>query len=117
MPTRPQVHRPAHVLSHLPVHLPSQRQAREQYDMRRGSSTKRGYGRDWQKVRAAVLTEEPLCRACMSRGRVTEAVEVHHEQPIRERPDLRLQKAFLVPLCKPCHSALEARKRAVTGLS
>ncbi len=107
MPTRPPVHRPAY--------LPLPSQTRRQYDTQRGSSTKRGYGRDWQKVRAAVLAEEPLCRVCMAQGRVTEAVEVHHEQPISEHPGLRLQKAFLVPLCKPCHSALEARKRAAAG--
>lgn len=107
MPTRPPVHRPAH--------LPLPSQARRQYDTQRGSSTKRGYGRDWQKVRATVLAEEPLCRACMAQGRVTEAVEVHHEQPVRERADLRLEQANCTPLCKPCHSAIEARKRAAAG--
>ncbi len=102
MPTRPQVHRPAH--------LPSPSQARRQYDTQRGSSTKRGYGRDWQKVRAAVLADEPLCRVCMARGRVTEANEVHHELPICKRPDLRLVRSNLISLCRPCHSSITARE-------
>ncbi len=103
MPTRPHVHRPTHILS--PV------QARKQYDAWRGSPAERGYGRDWQKVRAAVLADEPLCRACMKRGRVTEANEVHHELPICDRPDLRLVRSNLWPLCKSCHSSITAREQ------
>ena len=101
MPSRPQVHRPAN--------LPSPEQARRQYDTCRGSSSKRGYGRDWQKVRAAKLAEEPLCRVCLSQGRVTEANEVHHKQPISKRPDLRLTQSNLVSLCQSCHSITERR--------
>ena len=103
MPNRPQVHRPAH--------LPPPEQARRQYDDWRGSSSARGYDRDWQKVRAAKLAEEPLCRTCMAQGRVTEATEVHHEQPISERRDLRLTPSNLISLCHPCHSGIEARGR------
>ena len=103
MPNRPQVHRPAH--------RPPPEQARRQYDTWRGSSSARGYDRDWQKVRAAVLADEPLCRACMAQGRVTEATEVHHTRPLREHPNSRLDRATLMPLCKPCHSGITVREQ------
>ncbi|MGI4945841.1 MAG: HNH endonuclease [Janthinobacterium lividum] len=101
MPSRPPVHRPAH--------LPLPEQGRREYDTWRGSSTSRGYDGAWRKVRAAKLAEEPLCRMCMAQGRVTEATEVHHEQPISLRRDLRLTPSNLIPLCHPCHASIEAR--------
>lgn len=109
MPIRPPVHRPAY--------LPSPEQARKQYDTWRGSPSRRGYGRDWQKVRAAVLAEEPLCRVCLAQGRVTETTEVHHELPICDRPDLRLVRSNLQGLCKPHHSATTSRERAARAAS
>jgi 5-methylcytosine-specific restriction protein A len=50
-----------------------------------------------------VLAEEPLCRFCRERGVLTEATEVDHIRSIEERPDLRLVRKNLRPLCKPCH--------------
>jgi len=35
------------------------------FDSVRGTSTKRGYGGNWRKIRAAVLIEEPVCRECL----------------------------------------------------
>lgn len=104
MPTRPPVHRPAY--------LPTPEQTSREYDAWRGSPSKRGYGRDWQKVRANVLAEEPLCRVCLAQGRVMEATEVHHERPISERWDLRLVRSNLQGLCKAHHSAITSRGRA-----
>jgi 5-methylcytosine-specific restriction enzyme A len=73
----------------------------------RASAAKRGYDRTWRKVREAILAREPLCRVCTSEGRVRPADEVHHERPIKERPDLRLSPANLIPVCRPCHRAIE----------
>lgn len=103
MPSRPPVHRPPH-------HRPAE-QRREQLatlDCRRGSSTARGYGADWQRLRLQVLAEEPLCRFCAEQGKVTAATEVDHIVPIRLRPDLRLERSNLRSLCKPHHDALTA---------
>lgn len=102
MPTRPPVHRP--------TFAPTPEEARRQYDARRGSPSKRGYGRDWQKVRAAVLAEEPLCRFCMAEARVTEATVVDHVETIEARPDLRLVRSNLRPLCKFHHDQRTGRE-------
>lgn len=70
------------------------------------SSTARGYGADWRRVRAAVLAGEPLCRICAEAGRTTAATEVDHLRPFHGRADpLRLAPENLRPLCVPCHRA------------
>ncbi len=83
---------------------------RQKYDSQRGSAASRGYGRDWQRLRRLVLSEEPLCRECQKRGRVTLAVEVDHIVPIRKAPERRLDQTNLQGLCKPCHSRKTARE-------
>jgi len=70
------------------------------------SSTARGYGADWRRVRAAVLAEEPLCRMCAEAGRTTAAAEVDHIHPFHGLSDpRRLERSNLRPLCVPCHRA------------
>lgn len=82
------------------------------HERRRPNASQRGYGRDWRKVRAMVLADEPLCRLCNEQGRVTAATVVDHKIRIKERPDLRLVRENLQPLCKPCHdSAAQSRDR------
>ncbi len=56
-----------------------------------------------------ILRRQPLCQICLKTGLYTQAQEVHHIKPIRERPDLRLDAANLQALCKPCHSTLTAQ--------
>ena len=73
----------------------------------RGSSTAQGYGAAWRKLRALVLREEPLCRACALAGWVTAASEVDHIVP--RKAGGSEERANLQPLCKPCH----ARKTAI----
>ena len=104
MPTAPPRHQP-------PGTRPAQDRAKA-YDQHRGSAASRGYDRAWQRLRRAVLAEEPLCRHCRRAGLLPEANEVHHVQPVARRPELRLERANLVPLCKPCHSAETAREQA-----
>lgn len=57
-------------------------------------------GRAWQKLRAAVLAEEPLCRHCAARGLVVPADTVDH---ISGDPSDDSQGAHQ-SLCTPCHS-------------
>lgn len=64
----------------------------------RPSAAKRGYDRDWQRLRVRVLREEPRC-ACGA-----PATEVDHQISIRLRPDLRLVRSNLRGKCKRCHS-------------
>lgn len=75
------------------------------------SSTARGYGADWRKVREQVLAAEPLCRFCASQGLVVPATDVDHIEPFAGLDDpLRLSPANLRPLCRPCHMARTARQ-------
>jgi 5-methylcytosine-specific restriction protein A len=77
------------------------------------SSTQRGYGADWRRVRAQVLAAEPLCRFCAASGRVEPAVEVDHVEPFHGLDDpRRLAVTNLRPLCTPCHRARTARQAA-----
>ena len=57
-------------------------------------------GKDWRTLRAYVLSGEPCCRHCITRGITTVGTEVDH---INNDPtDNRLVN--LQPLCKSCHS-------------
>jgi 5-methylcytosine-specific restriction protein A len=80
----------------------------------RGSASARGYDRAWQRLRDQVLREEPLCRRCKFEDRVTAAVDVHHVIDVRDRPDLRLVRSNLEPLCHSHHSSHTARQRGRT---
>jgi hypothetical protein len=71
-------------------------------DLRPNSNT-RGYDFAWQKLRAQVLAEEPLCRICKS-----PATDVDHIRPIAEGGP-RLSRANLQPLCHKHHSAKTMR--------
>lgn len=75
------------------------------------SSTARGYGQDWRRVRLQVLASEPLCRICSAEGRVTAATDVDHIEAFDGIADpLRLALTNLRPLCRPCHMARTARQ-------
>ena len=78
----------------------------KQYDKDRGSASKRGYDRAWQRLRKWFLNRYPLCQETDCQAA---AAEVHHVIPISERPDLRLDQANLMSLCKSCHSAKTAK--------
>lgn len=82
------------------------------------SSTARGYGSDWRRVRLQVLADEPLCRFCASAGRVTAATQVHHIQRFSGRDDpRRLDPANCAPICVPCHARESARQSNGQGES
>lgn len=73
-----------------------------------------GYDSKWQRLRRWILNGEPLCRPCSERGETTLAEDVHHIQKIRDRPDLRLDPANLMPICRPCHGRIHgAEKKGV----
>ncbi|WP_173424578.1 HNH endonuclease [Castellaniella defragrans] len=59
----------------------------------------------WRKLRAAVLTEEPLCRHCAARGITEPATDVDH---ISGDPSDN-SRENLCPLCHSCHSIKTAR--------
>lgn len=75
---------------------------------RRLTTTERGYGWQWQKLRLLILADEPLCRFCKEKGIITVAEEVDHidgNSHNNERSNLR-------PLCRPCHLRRTAEDQA-----
>jgi len=61
----------------------------------------------WRKLRASVLQENPLCRACERMGRITLATDVDHHDGDPSNND----RSNLVPLCHSCHSHKTMRER------
>lgn len=87
---------------------PVRRQRDAAYNAKRPSSAAQGYGRTWQRVRAAFLAAHPLCADCEKIGRVTPATEVHHVVPVRDGGSA--SEDNLLALCKSCHSRRTARQ-------
>ncbi len=63
-----------------------------------------------------MLADQPLCELCEAEGIVEAAVEVHHVQPIAQRPDLRLERGNLMCLCVPCHAEQDEQRRRAEQL-
>lgn len=66
-------------------------------------------------MRAVVLAQEPSCRQCAAAGIQRQARVVDHILSIRDRPDLRLARENLQPLCWPCHNAKTIRRDGGLG--
>ena len=72
-------------------------------------------GRAGQRDRAEVMTEEPLCRACLDEGRTSATTVVDHIKPLAwGGSDKRSNKQGL---CTPCHDAKSERERALDRAS
>lgn len=66
---------------------------------RRLSTAQRGYGADWQVLRAEHLRAHPWCVRCGKRG-----THVDHVQPHKGDEGKRMDKANLQTQCHSCHS-------------
>lgn len=75
----------------------------------RGSSSARGYGGAWQKLRREILERDRgLCQPCQRAGRVTLAREVDHVlNKARGGTD---HPQNLQAICRACHQAKTARE-------
>lgn len=73
------------------------------------SRHKRGYGSAWDRIRATVLSDEPLCRPCRQVGRITAATEVDHVVPKAKGGGD--EAGNLQPICKACHADKTIRDR------
>ncbi|GBR25539.1 hypothetical protein AA0488_0675 [Kozakia baliensis NRIC 0488] len=78
-------------------------------DKARGSAASRGYGRRWQKARAAYLAENPVCQ-CDDAACQRPATEVHHIKAHRGDYDLFWNPSNWQGLTKECHSRLTAKE-------
>lgn len=73
---------------------------------------KRGFyqGRAWRGARLLALQRDHyLCQACLKKGRITKATEVHHLRPLEEYPELGLELTNLQSLCWQCHEETKVR--------
>ena len=70
------------------------------------TTKERGYGYDWQQLRARVLIDKPLCERCEERGIVRPASQVHHVVAIDEAHWLRMVRSNLMSVCVECHEEL-----------
>ena len=57
----------------------------------------------WQRLRRYVLANEPLCRECRRAGRVTQATDVDHIEPVSQG-GAAFDLVNLQPLCRECHN-------------
>jgi 5-methylcytosine-specific restriction enzyme A len=65
-----------------------------------------------QAQRTRILNDEPLCRHCQAKGRVTAATEIDHIVPLSKggsNDDSNQQ-----PLCKTCHKIKTAKDSGKT---
>lgn len=62
----------------------------------------------WRKLRNIFMKEHPICADCLSKGKITPAVDIHHDKsPFKNGEinwNLLLDYDNLVPLCKECHA-------------
>lgn len=64
----------------------------------------------WKSKRLKVLKrDEYRCQECKRYGKTAAATTVHHINPLRIRPDLRLESWNLVSLCGECHGKMHDR--------
>lgn len=61
----------------------------------------------WRKLRASVLSEQPLCPECEARAILEPATEVHHKNDNASDNS----RENLIGLCRPCHSRHTAADR------
>jgi len=103
---------------YCPDCLPDQKQREKArvkaYDKERGSAKKRGYDVVWARLRQYKLKINPLCECpdCLAGAkRITSANMVHHIEPVKTHPELRLVLENLQSMARNCHERIEGRKR------
>lgn len=70
----------------------------------------------WRRLRIQALQRDHfLCRHCLEKGILRTATEVHHRQPVNDRPDLALALDNLESLCWDCHELTKKRKIEISA--
>lgn len=76
-------------------------------DRSRGTRQQRGYGAEWDRLRALVMRRDAgLCQPCLKRGHVTGAKAVDHI--VNKKAGGGDELANLQAICNPCHAAKTA---------
>lgn len=63
--------------------------------------------RAWKATSATTRCANPLCQLC---GQAL-ATETHHEEPVIDAPESRLDPEKLLAVCHPCHVRVDAARR------
>lgn len=84
-------------------HADYEKAVQAEYDRRRGTSSQRLYGWQWQLARAVYLADHPMCKRCRDLGIITAATVVDHIIPHRGDPRLFWDRSNWQSLCTPCH--------------
>lgn len=74
------------------------------------SSSQRGYGYRWQKVRDGFLKKHPLCEYHSKMGMIAAAVVVDHKIPHRGDMQLFWDRDNWQALCKGCHDRIKQQQ-------
>lgn len=82
----------------------------KRYDSKRESSTKRGYGSQWRKVRAEYVKQHPICELCEKIGITKEVAVVHHKIPVKDG-GAWFDFDNLQSLCAECHNRQDGHAR------
>ncbi len=75
---------------------------RKPWDHGGKTAAQRGYGRQHRALRAQLLRQEPLCRLCRAKGRITPATIADHVRPIAQGGAVH-DINNLQPVCAECH--------------
>jgi 5-methylcytosine-specific restriction enzyme A len=85
------------------------KQARKEYT--KGAYKESRYNtQQWRNVRALILQDSPLCKACEEVGLITLAQMVDHINPVRLGGEF-WDRDNLQPLCNSCHARKSAKER------
>jgi 5-methylcytosine-specific restriction protein A len=98
---------------YCPAHAKQEARRYEQHD--RDPASRKRYGREWQKVRAAYLAAHPLCETCLAEDKCVPAAMVHHHVPLADggnNAPINLQS-----LCASCHGSHHAKDGSRWGKS
>lgn len=76
-------------------------------------ATPREKGRPWRRLRARILSANPLCVHCEREGRVTAATEVDHRVPLAQGGTD--DPGNLDPVCAECHARKTASEASDRG--
>jgi 5-methylcytosine-specific restriction endonuclease McrA len=93
--------------NHCPHHKP-----KPSPRTRPASSTKQGYGSDWQRVRIQILIRDHWTCAYCGKPLLGPDATVDHVIPIDIAPSLRLDPSNLVAACRRCNSRRANEGRA-----
>lgn len=75
----------------------------------RESRHERGYDNQWAKIATAWLNSHPFCAECEHHGIIEIASVVDHVIPVRDAPELRLDRKNIWSLCTDCHNGIKRR--------